>query len=192
VGGRAAEKIRIGAPQTLSEFTEDAMRHTALAITAIGFILAGATGTGWSQETAQPAGDIDAGKKVAEICAPCHGAQGMSETPGVPHLSGQHAPYLLKGLEVYTKGERNARTMHNTAELLSEEDKANVAAYYASLKPFSQIRSVRGRQGSHGRLRGLPRRERQCRHPRHAQPGRATCDLFDHRAEILPGRPAKG
>lgn len=115
------------------------MRHTALAITAIGFILAGATGTGWSQETTQPAGDIDAGKKVAEICEACHGLLGMSKTPGIPHLSGQHAPYLLNGLEIYTKGERNARTMHNTAELLSEEDKTNVAAYYASLKPFSEI-----------------------------------------------------
>jgi cytochrome c553 len=123
----------------LSEYSEDAMRHTALAITAIGFILAGATGTGWSQETAQPAGDIDAGKKVAEICASCHGLQGMSKAPGIPHLAGQYAPYLLEGLEVYTNGERKARSMHNTAELLSEEDKANVAAYYASLKPFSEI-----------------------------------------------------
>lgn len=115
------------------------MRNTALAITAIGFILAGAAGTGWSQEATQPTGDIDAGKKVAEICEACHGLDGMSKAPGIPHLSGQHAPYLLIGLEVYTKGERNARTMHNTAEMLSEEDKTNVGAYYASLKPFSEI-----------------------------------------------------
>ena len=140
-GGRPGrgENPNRPAANPLSEYTEDAMRHTALAITAIGFILAGATGTGWSQETTQPVGDAAAGKKVAEICTSCHGLQGMSQAPGIPHLSGQHAPYLLKGLEVYTKGERNARTMHNTAELLSEEDKANVAAYYAGLKPFSEI-----------------------------------------------------
>lgn len=115
------------------------MRNTAIVITAVGFILMGATGAGWSQENAAAAGDIQAGKAVAKICEDCHGLQGISKAPGIPHLSGQHAPYLLKGLEVYTKGQRNARTMHNTAEMLSEEDKANVAAYYASLKPFSQV-----------------------------------------------------
>lgn len=157
------------------------MRHTALAITAIGFILAGATGTGWAQETTQPAGDIDAGKEVAEICEACHGLQGMSKAPGIPHLSGQHAPYLLKGLEVYTKGERNARTMHNTAELLSEEDKANVAAYYASLKPFSQI--------PHGAAAPLPPEEDPFAAVKETTDECAGCHGEDGNSDI-PGMPS--
>jgi len=157
------------------------MRHTALAITAIGFILAGAMGTGWAQETMTPAGDAAAGKKVAEICEACHGLQGMSKTPGTPHLSGQHAPYLLKGLEVYTKGERNARTMHNTAELLSEEDKANVAAYYGSLKPFSQI--------PHGSAEPLPLDEDPFAAVREATADCAGCHGEDGNSDI-PGIPS--
>lgn len=115
------------------------MRYTAVAITAVVSILTGPMAAGWAQNRTQPVGDAEAGKKVAEICTSCHGLEGISVAPGIPHLSGQHAPYILKGLEIYTKGERHVRTMHNTAELLSEEDKANVAAYYASLKPFSEI-----------------------------------------------------
>jgi cytochrome c553 len=94
---------------------------------------------GWGQDKAPPSGDVAAGKKVAEICEGCHGAQGMSLAPGTPHLSGQFAEYILLGLGVYATSERNVRAMHNTAELLSDEDKVNVAAYYASLKPFSDI-----------------------------------------------------
>lgn len=121
------------------EISEEKMRYTAIAITAFVFILTGPVAPGWTQDKAPPAGDVEAGKKVSEICTGCHGEQGMSLAPGTPHLSGQFAQYILQGLEVYTTNERNVRVMHNTAELLSDEDKANVAAYYASLKPFSDI-----------------------------------------------------
>lgn len=115
------------------------MIYKAIVITAVVFVLTGPVAAGWAQNEAQPVGDAEAGKKVAEICTSCHGLQGMSLAPGIPHLSGQHAEYILKGLAVYMTGERNVRTMHNTAELLSEQDKVDVAAYYASLKPFSDI-----------------------------------------------------
>jgi len=115
------------------------MRYTAIATTAIASILTGPMAAAWAQNETQLVGDAEAGKKVAEICTSCHGLQGISLAPGIPHLSGQHASYILKGLEVYTEGGRKVRTMHNTAELLSEQDKADVAAYYGSLTPFSEI-----------------------------------------------------
>jgi len=92
------------------------------------------------QTKAPPAGDIKAGKAVATAsCAKCHGLDGMSKSPGIPHLSGQHVNYIWAGLFVYKNGERQSRPMHGVVDNLSQDDMVNVAAYYASLPPFSQI-----------------------------------------------------
>ncbi len=116
------------------------MRRTAILITAVsltGMLMANAA---WPQDEAPPAGNAEAGKTVASArCATCHGLDGMSKTPGTPHLSGQHANYIWAGLSIYKRGERRNRTMHKVVDGLDESDMANVAAYYASLKPFSQI-----------------------------------------------------
>ncbi|MDH3229265.1 MAG: cytochrome c4 [Alphaproteobacteria bacterium] len=116
------------------------MRHTAILVTAAALMWMTATGTAWSQGNAPPAGDIGAGKAVAAAtCAKCHGLDGISKTPGTPHLSGQYANYIWTGLSVYKKGERRNRTMHGVVDQLGESDMVNVAAYYSSMKPFSQI-----------------------------------------------------
>jgi cytochrome c553 len=136
----------------LIEHSEDAMRHTARAVAAAALILIGALGAAGSQDNAKPTGDIAAGKAVAAAnCAKCHGMDGISKTSGTPHLSGQHANYIWKGLSVYKKGERRNRTMHGIVDSLSESDMVNVAGYYGSLKPFSQI--------PHGAGAPLPRDE---------------------------------
>jgi len=115
------------------------MRHTVTAITAVGFIFAATAGAALGQETTLPAGDIEAGKATAEICAACHGAQGISDQAGVPHLSGQHAPYIQTGLLSYKDGHRKGTKMAEIVASLTKQDIANVAAYYGSLKPFDQI-----------------------------------------------------
>jgi cytochrome c553 len=83
------------------------------------------------------AGDIAAGKAKAAICAACHGADGYAVIPGYPHLKGQNEQYLVSSLNAYKNKQRSgglAAVMQAQASMLSDEDIANVAAYYASLK----------------------------------------------------------
>ncbi len=80
--------------------------------------------------------DIAEGKRVAEnTCAGCHGADGVSPSPGVPHLAGQRAPYLYLELRAYQSGVRGASAMRNTVNPLSDEALVKIAAYFASLDP---------------------------------------------------------
>jgi cytochrome c553 len=88
--------------------------------------------------------DIARGQKIAgEVCAACHGADGNSPTPANPKLAAQHADYLSKQLRNFVPqppakvAERQNAVMAGFAQLLSEEDRRNVAAFYAAqaLKP---------------------------------------------------------
>ncbi|EDL51028.1 cytochrome c554 [Vibrio mediterranei AK1] len=83
------------------------------------------------------AADIEAGKAKAAICAACHGADGIAVIPGYPNLKGQNEQYLATSIKAYKNKERTgglAAVMQAQASMLSDEDIANVAAYYASLK----------------------------------------------------------
>jgi cytochrome c553 len=114
--------------------------RTALAMAFCAALLGGTAFDAASEEAA--AGDIAAGKTVAESCTTCHNLDGMGKTPEVPHLAGQYAGYILKALQGYREGARAKEfmvAMIVAANTLSEEDMANVAAYYASLKPFPEI-----------------------------------------------------
>ena len=80
--------------------------------------------------------DIAEGKRLAQsICAPCHGADGVSQKENVPHLAGQRAPYLYIELRAYQSGLRGATPMRNTVAALNNDALVKVAAYYASLDP---------------------------------------------------------
>jgi cytochrome c553 len=87
------------------------------------------------------AADLDAGKqKAAQVCAACHGANGVSVSDTIPNLAAQRAPYIESQLKAFKDGLRRpggptspAATMAAIATQLSSEDVANVAAYFASL-----------------------------------------------------------
>ena len=79
------------------------------------------------------AGDAGAGKAKAAPCAGCHGADGNSANPEWPHLAGQHENYLVKQLLNFKSGERVNALMAGQVAALSEQDMADLAAYYASL-----------------------------------------------------------
>jgi len=82
-------------------------------------------------------GNIEAGKAKSVICAACHGANGIAIMPIYPNLKGQSEQYLTSSLKAYKNKERNggqAAIMQPQASMLSDEDIANVAAYYSSLK----------------------------------------------------------
>jgi cytochrome c553 len=83
---------------------------------------------------AQAAGDAQAGKVRAAVCAACHGANGQAPNPIWPNLAGQNAPYLIKQLKAFKSGERKDPLMSPQASTLSDKDMEDVAAYFASLK----------------------------------------------------------
>ncbi len=80
------------------------------------------------------AGDAAAGKGKSMVCAACHGAEGVSAIPIYPNLAGQKEAYLAKQLTDFKSGKRDEPTMKGMAAALSDEDIADLADYYASLK----------------------------------------------------------
>ena len=84
--------------------------------------------------SAQAAGDAAAGKKKAAMCQVCHGLDGIAKLPDAPNLAGQKEIYLVRSLTAYKTGERKNEQMAVVAKVLSDEDIANLAAYYAAIK----------------------------------------------------------
>ncbi|MBT8144247.1 MAG: cytochrome c [Gammaproteobacteria bacterium] len=79
------------------------------------------------------AGDADAGEEKAASCVACHGAGGAAPiSPQYPILAGQYADYLAQALHQYKSGERKNAIMSGLATPLSDEDIADLAAYFAS------------------------------------------------------------
>lgn len=80
-------------------------------------------------------GDAKAGEGKIAMCIGCHGIPGYQasfpEVYRVPKISGQGEKYIASALSAYKKGERRHATMRGIAETLSEQDIADVAAYYA-------------------------------------------------------------
>lgn len=78
------------------------------------------------------AGDAAAGKAKSVVCAACHGAAGVSANPMWPNLAGQHEQYLAKQIKAFRDGDRKDPMMSPMAAALSDNDIANLAAYYSS------------------------------------------------------------
>ena len=81
------------------------------------------------------AGDAAAGEKKAYTCLGCHGVLhyvNTYPTYHVPRLGGQHEEYLIAALKAYRDKSRAHRTMQANANLLTDEDIADIAAYFAS------------------------------------------------------------
>lgn len=79
-------------------------------------------------------GDIDAGKAKSATCAACHGVDGNSPSGAFPIIAGQYEDYLIRAMEDYSNGKRNNPIMTGMAAPLSDQDRADLAAYFASQK----------------------------------------------------------
>jgi len=79
------------------------------------------------------AGDLEAGQKKSASCAACHGAVGISSNTAWPNLANQQVAYLVKQMKDFRDGERNDPWMSPMAKPLSDEDIADLAAFYNSL-----------------------------------------------------------
>jgi cytochrome c553 len=79
-----------------------------------------------------------AAKDKTSMCMGCHGIPGyrttFPEVYHVPKLGGQHPAYIAKALAAYKSGERSHPSMRGIAASLSEQDMADLAAYYGEKK----------------------------------------------------------
>jgi cytochrome c553 len=81
------------------------------------------------------AADIAAGKALAEGCAGCHGADGVSQTPLIASLAAQPDYYTQWQLVYFRGGTRKSEVMGPIGQALTNDDIKNLGAYYASLPP---------------------------------------------------------
>lgn len=82
------------------------------------------------------AGDGDAGRLTADHCLGCHGIasyQNVYPTYHVPKLGGQSAAYIVSALRAYRSQDRHHPTMYSQVHDLSDEDMADIAAYFSGL-----------------------------------------------------------
>jgi cytochrome c553 len=87
-----------------------------------------------SSVTAHAAGDAKAGRKKAAMCATCHGIDGLSKMPAAPNIAGSPTIYLEKQIKAFRSAERKDETMNVVAKPLSDQDIADLAAWYSSLQ----------------------------------------------------------
>lgn len=83
----------------------------------------------------QAAGNAEAGAAKAASCLACHGVNGNSSNPEWPSLAGQNAAYIAEQLKMFRDGKRVNVLMSPMASMLTDEDIADIGAYYASQTP---------------------------------------------------------
>jgi len=77
---------------------------------------------------------VEAGRAKSKVCAACHGLDGNGKIPGTPSLAGQPAMFTHWQLIKYRDGRRKDAQMSPFALQLSDEDMADLAAFYAAQK----------------------------------------------------------
>jgi cytochrome c553 len=109
----------------------DSMMRTILLATALAAVLAAPP----SVAEGPSAGDAAKGREKTQMCQGCHGIEGWRtaypQVYRVPKIGGQHEGYVVKALQEYKSGERTHPSMRAIAASLSDQDMADLAAYYA-------------------------------------------------------------
>ena len=85
-----------------------------------------------------PAGNADAARNKVSMCIGCHGIGGYRtaypDVYHVPKIGGQTPAYIVNALRAYKTGERSHPSMKGIAASLSDQDMADLAAYYGAQK----------------------------------------------------------
>ena len=110
-------------------------RTTRFLLATVLSAITAASASGAASAQGAPVGDAAKGARKTLMCTGCHGIDGwrtaFPEVYRVPKIGGQHEAYLLKALQQYKSGERAHPSMRAIAAPLSEQDMADLAAYYA-------------------------------------------------------------
>ncbi len=111
-------------------------------------VLAVAFASAFSANAQEVVGDVKAGEKKIAMCIGCHGIKGYQasfpEIHKVPMISGQGAKYIASALTAYKKGDRRHPSMRGIADNLTDQDMADIGAYYEA----------------HGKVEGAPALEK--------------------------------
>ena len=83
---------------------------------------------------ANAAGSMDAGLKKAAKCVACHGKDGLSRRPDVPHIAGQSEIYLQAQLRRFRSGARVHPEMNVVAKNLTDQDIDDLVAWYSNIE----------------------------------------------------------
>jgi len=89
-------------------------------------------------------GDAGDGQKKSQTCQACHGTDGNGiGDPQYPIIAGQHEDYLLHSLRSYKNGDRENLIMSGFVATLSDQDMADLAAYFAAQQgPLQDLRHL--------------------------------------------------
>jgi cytochrome c553 len=83
---------------------------------------------------AQTKGNPESGKNKVSMCIGCHGIPmyqtAFPEVYKVPKIGGQSPDYIVKALQAYRSGDRSHPSMQGVAKSLTDQDMADIAAYY--------------------------------------------------------------
>jgi cytochrome c553 len=113
------------------------IRSRLVLSTAVGSLAVALTAQAQTPTPLSITGDAERGETLAYTCSGCHGVPGAVNaypTYHVPKLGGQNADYIEVALQSYRAGLRSHPTMQAQAAELSDQDVADVAAYFASLE----------------------------------------------------------
>jgi cytochrome c553 len=118
------------------QWLRSGMRSGVLVAASVCF---GALSTAVTAQESGLKGDAQRGKAISYTCLGCHGIDGYKNAYpmySVPELEGQHPEYLAAALKEYRDGDRAHLTMHSQASTLSDQDIADIVAYFAG-KPLT-------------------------------------------------------
>jgi len=112
----------------------------AAALLCTGLCLAAISFAAEPEAAAAPAstastGSAEAGAGKAGVCVACHGVNGNSVNPEWPNLAGQNAAYIREQLAMFKSKQRNNPVMQPIVDPMSEQDFADVAAFFAAQTP---------------------------------------------------------
>ena len=85
------------------------------------------------------AADPAAGRQKAQMCAACHGLDGIAKLPDMPTIAGSAASYLTRQLQAYKTSERQHEQMSIIAQGLSDEDIGDLVAWYSSIEVSAEM-----------------------------------------------------
>lgn len=99
------------------------------------------------------AADAARGEKLSQTCLGCHGAPGL-RNPGpvynIPMVGGQHAQYIISALQAYKDKTREHGTMQAQAANLSDQDMADIAAFFGAMEGNSRPSKVNAQSAKLG------------------------------------------